>query len=38
MDISGPFIRRPVATILLSLGLLIAGAVAYRFLPMAPLP
>ena len=35
---SSIFILRPVATILLSLGLLIAGAVAYNFLPVAPLP
>jgi multidrug efflux pump len=32
------FMRRPVATILLSIGILIAGAVAYRFLPVASLP
>ncbi len=38
MNISEPFIRRPIATFLLALGLLIAGAVAYRFLPVAPLP
>src|ERR1700674_5865389 len=38
MNFSDPFIRRPVATILLSLGLLLAGCVAYRFLPVAPLP
>ncbi len=38
MNFSAPFIRRPVATILLSLGLLLAGAVAYRFLPVAALP
>ncbi|MBV9784793.1 MAG: efflux RND transporter permease subunit [Acidisphaera sp.] len=38
MGFSTPFILRPVATILLSLGLLLAGAVAYRFLPVAPLP
>ncbi len=35
---SGIFIRRPVATVLLSLGLAIAGIVSYRFLPVAPLP
>ncbi|MBN8927982.1 MAG: acriflavine resistance protein B [Rhodospirillales bacterium 69-11] len=35
---SGIFIARPVATILLSIGLLLAGAVAYRFLPVAALP
>jgi multidrug efflux pump len=38
MSFSTPFILRPVATILLALGLLLAGAVAYRFLPVAPLP
>src|SRR5947209_11913526 len=38
MNFSAQFIARPVATMLLALGLLIAGAVAYRFLPIAPLP
>src|SRR5215470_16074638 len=38
MDFSAPFIARPVATILLSLGLLLAGVVAYRFLPISALP
>ena len=38
MGFSAIFIRRPVATILLSLGMLLAGAVAYRFLPVASLP
>ncbi len=38
MNISAPFIRRPVATILLALGLLLTGVVAVRFLPVAPLP
>ena len=38
MGFSAQFIRRPVATILLALGILIAGAVAYRFLPVASLP
>jgi multidrug efflux pump len=38
MGFSALFIRRPVATILLALGILIAGAVAYRFLPVASLP
>ncbi len=38
MGFSAPFIRRPVATILLSLGLLLAGIVAYRFLPISALP
>jgi multidrug efflux pump len=38
MGFSAIFIRRPVATFLLALGLLLSGAVAYRFLPLAPLP
>ncbi len=38
MNISAPFIRRPVATFLLALGLLLVGLVAVRFLPVAPLP
>jgi len=33
-----PFIERPIATILLSIGLFLAGAVAYRFMPVAALP
>jgi hydrophobe/amphiphile efflux-1 (HAE1) family protein len=38
MHLSAPFIRRPVATSLLSLALLLAGAVAYKLLPVASLP
>jgi multidrug efflux pump len=38
MSFSTPFIKRPVATILLSLGLFLAGAVAYMLLPVAALP
>ncbi len=38
MGFSAPFIARPVATILLAIGLLLAGAVAYRFLPVSALP
>ena len=38
MHISALFIRRPVATTLLSLALLMAGAVAYSNLPVASLP
>src|SRR5271169_5392886 len=38
MNISAPFIRRPIATSLLTAGILMAGAVAYRKLPVAPLP
>jgi multidrug efflux pump len=38
MNISEPFIRRPIATSLLAAGLMLSGLVAYRFLPVAPLP
>ena len=38
MHLSAPFIRRPVATSLLSVALLLAGAVAYSLLPVASLP
>jgi hydrophobe/amphiphile efflux-1 (HAE1) family protein len=38
MNISEPFIRRPVGTSLLAAGVLMLGAVAYYFLPVAPLP
>jgi multidrug efflux pump len=38
MNISGPFIRRPVGTALLTAALAMAGAVAYFQLPVAPLP
>jgi multidrug efflux pump len=38
MHISSLFIRRPVATSLLSLALLMAGSVAYSNLPVASLP
>ena len=38
MNFSAAFIRRPVATSLLAVFLLIAGTVAYRFLPVAALP
>ena len=36
--LSAPFIRRPVATFLLSAALLLAGAIAYTLLPVASLP
>jgi HAE1 family hydrophobic/amphiphilic exporter-1 len=36
--LSGPFIRHPVATTLLMAAILMAGAVAYPLLPVAPLP
>ncbi len=38
MSISTPFIRRPVATTLLTVALALLGAIAYRFLPVSPLP
>src|SRR5438477_12469385 len=38
MSISEPFIRRPVATALLTVGLLLAGIVGYRQLPVPALP
>ncbi len=38
MNFSTPFIKRPIGTILLALGMLIAGVVAYQFLPVAALP
>ncbi|BBK41323.1 acriflavine resistance protein B [Allostella vacuolata] len=38
MSISTPFIERPVATILLAIGLFLVGMVAYIFLPVASLP
>ena len=38
MSISEPFIRRPVATTLLMIGLFLAGIVAFRQLPVAALP
>ncbi|MGC2781982.1 MAG: efflux RND transporter permease subunit [Bradyrhizobium sp.] len=37
-SISEPFIRRPVGTTLLSIGLFLIGIVAYIFLPVAPVP
>jgi len=38
MNISSPFIHRPVATTLLTIGIALAGAVAFKVLPVAPLP
>ena len=38
MNISAPFIKRPVATTLLTVGLALAGILAFRFLPVSPLP
>ncbi|MCL8384693.1 multidrug efflux RND transporter permease subunit [Xanthobacter aminoxidans] len=38
MNVSAPFIRRPIATTLLMAALLLVGLVAYPLLPVAPLP
>ena len=37
-NFSAPFIRRPVATSLLTIAIFLSGAVAFRYLPVAPLP
>jgi multidrug efflux pump len=37
-NFSAPFINRPVATSLVTIAILLAGAIAFRFLPVAPLP
>ncbi|HLZ18034.1 MAG TPA: efflux RND transporter permease subunit, partial [Smithellaceae bacterium] len=38
MNISSPFIKRPVATTLITLGIALAGLVAFKLLPVAALP
>ena len=38
MNITAPFVHRPVATTLLSIGVALAGAVSYFLLPVSPLP
>src|SRR5271170_2741640 len=38
MNLSAPFIHRPVATTLLTVAIAIAGAIAYTVLPVSPLP
>src|SRR5437016_11782013 len=38
MNVSAPFIRRPVATALLTAAIAMAGIVSYLQLPVAPLP
>ncbi|MCL2660756.1 MAG: efflux RND transporter permease subunit, partial [Acidobacteriaceae bacterium] len=35
---SAPFIKRPVATMLMSVAIILAGGVAYKLLPVASLP
>ncbi len=38
MNISAPFIRRPVATTLITAGIILVGAIAFKVLPVSPLP
>jgi multidrug efflux pump len=38
MSISSPFIHRPVATTLLTVAIALAGGVAFKYLPVSPLP
>lgn len=38
MNLSAPFIKRPIATSLLALGIVVAGIIAFLLLPVAPLP
>ena len=38
MNLSAPFIARPVATTLLSLSVVLVGALGYTLLPVSPLP
>ncbi|WP_095053747.1 efflux RND transporter permease subunit [Pseudomonas sp. Irchel s3b2] len=38
MNLSGPFIKRPVATMLLSLAIILLGSVSFGLLPVSPLP
>src|SRR6267142_162786 len=38
MNISEPFVRRPIATTLLTIGIALAGMMAFKQLPVSPLP
>src|SRR5690242_21879887 len=38
MNLSAPFIARPIATVMLMVGVLVGGLVAYPLLPVASLP
>ena len=38
MNLSAPFVRRPIGTVLMTIGLALAGAAAYFQLPVSPLP
>ena len=38
MNLSRPFVERPIATVLLTIGVALAGIVAFLVLPVSPLP
>ena len=38
MNLSAPFVRRPIGTILLTIGMALAGIAAFFLLPVSPLP
>jgi multidrug efflux pump len=38
VNLSEPFVKRPVATTLLAIGIALAGMVAFKQLPVSPLP
>ncbi len=38
MNLSAPFVRRPIATVLLTVGIALAGIAAFFVLPVSPLP
>jgi hydrophobe/amphiphile efflux-1 (HAE1) family protein len=38
MNLSAPFIRRPIATSLLAMGVFLSGVLAFQYMPVAPLP
>src|SRR2546423_9187475 len=38
MNLSSPFVRRPIATVLLTIGMALAGLAAFFVLPVSPLP
>jgi multidrug efflux pump len=38
MNLSAPFVRRPVGTTLLTIAVALAGAISFNFLPVSPLP
>jgi multidrug efflux pump len=38
MNLSQPFVQRPIATVLLTLGIALAGIAAFFVLPVSPLP